>query len=228
MILDAFDLPRCCRRICSLLFLSAHAADILSPYEIDMVISLALARLCGLFTHETGTLQQKHLFWSRIIKKKFDYSKNRNNRKIYTNIFAILSAVLLLKHHFSSVFSLSGRRNNSGVWRSGAACCSACSTYHRPLMAMCRARPRRGLVAGCVWGSNDVPTWLPWTSTVIQTPTLKRKERSCIKQHHISHIQAVCTFLTTQLSTQIQCFMIHVWKKKSLLFPCFLSLASWI
>lgn len=54
-------------------------------------------------------------------------------------------------------------------------------------MAMCRARPRTGLVAGCAWGSNDVPTWLPWTSTVIQTPTLKRKEHSWLKQHHISH-----------------------------------------
>lgn len=119
-----------------------------------------------------------------IIKKKFDYGRSRSNRKIYTSIFFfVLSAVSLLKHNISSVFSLSGRRNSSGVWRRGAACCSACSTSHRPMMAMCRARPRRGLVAGCAWGSSDVPTWLPWTSTVIQTPTLKRKAHSCVKQH---------------------------------------------
>lgn len=113
----------------------------------------------------------------------------------------------LLKHRFSSALCLSGRWNNSGVWRRGAACCSACSTYHRPRMATCRARPRRGLVAGCVWGSSDVPTWLPWTSTVIQTPTLKRKEHSCItfviiqmgKCCHTKFLQAMCTCLNNTI-----------------------------
>lgn len=46
----------------ALYYFSLH---MLLPYEIDMVILLALARLHGLFTHETGTLQLKHLFWSR-------------------------------------------------------------------------------------------------------------------------------------------------------------------
>lgn len=105
------------------------------------------------------------------------------DRKIDTSIFAILSAASLLKRNFSSVLSLSGRQNNRGVWRREGVCCSACSTYPRPLMAMYRARPRgRGLVAGCVSGSNAVPIWLPWMSTVIQTPTLKRKVLTFIYQ----------------------------------------------
>lgn len=99
---------------------------------------------------------------------------------IFFSFYRLYRCWSITSHLF---FSLSGRRNSSGVWRRGAACCSACSTSHRPMMAMCRARPRRGLEAGCAWGSNDVPTWLPWTSTVTQTPTLKRKAHSCVKQH---------------------------------------------
>ncbi len=43
-------------------------------------------------------------------------------------------------------------------------------------MATWRARPKRGHEAGCVWASNAVLTWPPWTSMATQTPTLKRKE----------------------------------------------------
>ena len=75
-----------------------------------------------------------------------------------------------------SPLSLSGRLSSRGVLRRGAACCSACSTSPRLVMATWRARPRRGLAAGCVWASNAAPTWQPWMSTATRTPTLKRKE----------------------------------------------------
>lgn len=62
MTQDAFDLISATLLQEELLFIisPAHAADILSPYEMDMVILLALAS--HLFSHKTGTLQQKHLF----------------------------------------------------------------------------------------------------------------------------------------------------------------------
>lgn len=77
----------------------------------------------------------------------------------------------------SCVLSLpvSGKANSREVWRREAACCSACSTYLRPVMATCRARPRTGPGEGCVWASSAAPTWQPWMSTATLTPTLKRK-----------------------------------------------------
>lgn len=62
MIQDAFDLISALLLQEDLLFIisPAHSADILSLYEMDMVIFLALAS--SLFTHETGMLQQKQLF----------------------------------------------------------------------------------------------------------------------------------------------------------------------
>lgn len=86
-----------------------------------------------------------------------------------------LVSVVCILYLIPLLFELSGRLNNIGVWRREAVCCSACSTSPRPVTAMCRARPRTGLVAGCAWASNAAPTWRPWMSTATQTPTLKRK-----------------------------------------------------
>lgn len=197
MILDAFDynsaalLPEDLLFIISLCTCCWHIIALWNWYGDFAGISQA-PRLIYTWNGHTATKAFVLKSWEGIYQTNPWVLLKRNlitaeaeatERSTQIYIFFILSAVSLLKHNISSVFSLSGRQNSSGVWRRGAACCSACSTSHRPMMAMCRAKPRRGLVAGCAWGSNDVPTWLPWTSTVIQTPTLKRKAHSCVKQH---------------------------------------------
>lgn len=129
----------------------------------------------------------------------------------------IYSSHTLIVSMFASSLHLSGRLSSCGVWRNEAVCCSACSSSLRPPRATPRASPKRRPVAGCVWGSNAAPTWQPWTSMAIRTPTLKRKEHRCTRAntHTQTHRAGVGPGFLHQICRSINFKRINCYKKKS-------------